>query len=167
MYKVEPYIWQYIKEGQAIFQTQKCTTVIKNSKLCKFLVSIEEKKKFLLNKEEIESYFGREDASKIIDFLLQQGILKTKSKKDINIERIVVLSNDLGFIESIKYNLDGMYNLLFIKKKTLGNMIFKNTDLLLVFLNPFELKEMESLVNLIKERDILCKFIFSYNKIMV
>lgn len=163
MYKIQPYIWNDIKDEQTIFQTKNSTVIITNSNLRNFLINIEKNNILEVNEQMFDEAFGKEEKLRVIDFLLQQKILKKEEQRDPHINRVIFLSNDSKFIESVKYNLEGIYELLVITYEKFKEFQFKNTDFLIVFLNPFELKIMENLVDISKKRNVLCKFIFSYN----
>lgn len=163
MYKVEPFIWYDLDEGKAIFQTRNSTVVVTNKNIRDFLVALEERK--ILNVDEIilNQYLGKMDHEKIVNFLVEQKILRIEEERKVCIKRTLILSNDIKFNKSIDLNLSDTNDLLFVDKGKLQEIEVKKTDLLLVFLNPFELKEMEKLVEIVKNKDIICKFVFSYN----
>ena len=135
MYKIQPYIWNDIKDEQTIFQTKNSTVIITNSNLRNFLINIEKNNILEVSEQMFDEAFGKEEKLRVIDFLLQQKILKKEEQRDPHINRVIFLSNDSKFIESVKYNLEGIYELLVITYEKFKEFQFKNTDFLIVFLS--------------------------------
>ena len=79
-------------------------------------------------------------------------------------KRMVILSNDDKFISSAKYNLsENKIKISFVPMSSLKEFKFSKEDIVVVFLNPFELQDLEKLVNVMQSKNVICKFIFSYN----
>lgn len=74
-----------------------------------------------------------------------------------------MLSNDEKFIDSMNYNIHGLYKIIMVNQKELETYTTNKTDILIVFLNPFKLDYLLEIYKIAREKDIICKFIFSYN----
>lgn len=162
MYKVQPFIWQKIGENKIFFQTQYSSVIVTDNKLGDFLIEIEQKNILELDKKYIESHFIHETDS-VISFMIQNGLLKEKVKKNFLIERLVILSNDNFFLESAQMNLKDIYTIVWIREQDKEQFTFEKNDLFIIFLNPFNLEKMNQLTSFVKERNVLVKFIFPYN----
>ena len=160
MYKIQPYIWQDIIKGQTIFQTKNSIVVVTNKKLRDFLVNLESEKVIELDDTILDSYFDEKEKGKVISFLLENGILTEKILKKMYIDQTVVLSNDDNFSKSMHFNLN---DIKVINIDEINTFNFKKNDLLIIFLNPFRLKILKKITQFIKTRNLIAKFIFSYN----
>lgn len=163
MYKIQPFIWQKIDKDTTVFQTKSTTVVITNSKLSNFLIEIEKQHLLELDGNYIKTKFLEAEEDEVINFLLKNKLLKLEKKKQWKVSKIVLLSNDHKFEESFEYNVKNSYKVEVINLDLFRNMQFNDSDLLVVFLNPFNLKTMNDLTQKIKEKNVLVKFIFSYN----
>ncbi|MCI9138393.1 MAG: McbB family protein [Lachnospiraceae bacterium] len=162
MYKIQPFIWQKIEDNKTFFQTQYSSVVITNNKLRDFLIKIEQDNILELDKKYIESYFFNETGS-VINFLTQNKLFKEKVQKFLSVERLVILSNDNAFSNSVQMNLKGIYIIEELKEADKELFLFKENDLLIVFLNPFNLEKINKIDSFVKEKNILVKFIYPYN----
>ena len=108
MYKVQPFIWQKIGDNKTFFQTQYSSVVITNDKLTDFLIEIERDNVLELDKESIESYFPDESDS-VTSFLIENNLFKEKVISFFSVERLVILSNDNNFFDSVCMNLKDLY----------------------------------------------------------
>lgn len=160
MYKIQPYIWQDIIEGQTIFQTKNSTVVITNKKLRDFLVKLESEQIIELDDSIFDLYFDEMEKVKVISFLLENGILREKIYKKMCIDQIVILSNDDNFSKSMLFNLN---EIKVIRVDEIKTFKFKKDDLLIIFLNPFSLDLLKRITHFIKTKNLISKFIFSYN----
>lgn len=162
MYRIQPFIWQKLLDNQIVFQTQNSTVVIRNKDLSDFLIALEKENKLEISRQEIETFWGT-NADKITDFLVNQKILIPEIKQEININKILVFSNDAKFIDSMSYNIGDLYEIVIVNKKELEAYQTVITDMLIVFLNPFKFDYLVEIYKIVREKDIICKFIFSYN----
>lgn len=163
MYKVQPFIWQNIIQGETMFQTKNSTVIITDEKLINFLIDIENENIIEIDDRVLNKYFIQEEKVRIIDFLLENGIIKREKKKKIDVRRVILLSNDKKFERSMVFNLKDILAIDILEMEYFENYKFGQGDLLLIFLNPFQLKHYEMLSTKVKEKDVLTKFIFSYN----
>lgn len=162
MYKVQPFIWQKIGNDKTFFQTQFSSVIITNNKLRDFLINIEQENILELDKKYIKSYFFHE-TDDVISFMIQHNLLKEKVEKLFSVERLVILSNDNSFFDSIQINLKDLYKIKQLREQELELFLFNKKDLLIVFLNPFNLEKMNQIDLFVKGKNILVKFIFPYN----
>lgn len=163
MYKVEPFIWYDIDEKKTIFQTRNATVIITNKDIRDFLVILEERKILSIDETILKKYFDKMDYKEIVNFLVAQKILRREEERKVCIKRVIILSNDIKFNKSIELNISDIRDFLFVNKEQLKEFKVEKNDFLIVFLNPFELKEMEKIVEIVKNKDVMCKFAFSYN----
>lgn len=162
MYKIQPFIWNRLDDNETVFQTQNSTVVVVNNVLAELLIRIEKARLTEIDDKTIEEEFG-DKKSKVLRFLEDNGLIKKEIEKEVSIRRIFVLCNDEKFAESIQFNLSDEYQVLFIKNEKLRKEDFEKSDLLLAFFNPFSIKMLEEITELIKEKNIISKIIFSYN----
>ena len=162
MYRIQPFIWQKLLDDQIVFQTQNSTVVIRNKDLSDFLIALEKENKQEISRQVSETVCGT-NADKITDFLVNQKILIPEIKQEININKILVFSNDAKFIDSMSYNIGDLYEIVIVNKKELEAYQTVITDMLIVFLNPFKFDYLVEIYKIVREKDIICKFIFSYN----
>lgn len=161
MYKVEPFIWYDIDEKKTIFQTRNATVIITNKDIRDFLVILEERKILSIDETILKKYFDKMDYKEIVNFLVAQKILRREEERKVCIKRVIILSNDIKFNKSIELNISDIRDFLFVNKEQLKEFKVEKNDFLIVFLNPFELKEMEKIVEIVKNKDVMCKFAFS------
>ena len=162
MYKVQPYIWNKLDDKETLFQTQNSTVVIMNKALADFLISIEEAQIININDKMVEKEFGSK-SSEVLEFLENNELIKKEIKKEVSIKCIYVLCNDKKFEESFNFNLSEDYSIKYIEMEKLLALNFEKNDCLLVFLNPFSIETLEKIAIIVKEKNIISKFIFSYN----
>lgn len=150
MYKVQPFIWHKIGDHRTFFQTQYSSVIITNDKLIDFLIGIEQNNILELDKESIESYFLDESDS-VISFLMENSLFREKIIRSFSVERLVILSNDNNFFDSVRINLKDLYIIEEIREKDIELFLFKNNDLLIIFLNPFNLENMNRIDSFAKK----------------
>lgn len=162
MYRIQPFIWQKLLNDQTVFQTQSSTVIIQNKELSNYLIALEKNNKLEITSQEIEDFWGSK-TNEIIDFLTNQKLLVPEVEQEIYLKKILVLSNDEKFIDSMNYNIHGLYKIIMVNQKELETYTTNKTDILIVFLNPFKLDYLLEIYKIAREKDIICKFIFSYN----
>lgn len=162
-YKVQPFIWQRIKKNKTIFQTKSTTIIVTSENLTNFLLDVEKERRTEIDESYLTKYFSEEEKEKVMNFLLTNRLLVLSEERNLDIENIVLLTNDKKFEKSFQYNLKDSCKSKTIDLEVFYEMTFHPKDVLIVFLNPFDLKTMNELTEEIKKKDLLVKFIFAYN----
>lgn len=162
-YKVQPFIWQRIKKNKTIFQTKSTTIIVTSENLTNFLLDVEKERRTEIDESYLTKYFSEEEKEKVMNFLLTNRLLVLSEERNLDMENIVLLTNDKKFEKSFQYNLKDSCKTKTIDLEVFYEMTFYPKDVLIVFLNPFDLKTMNELTEEIKKKDLLVKFIFAYN----
>ncbi|MCL1934880.1 MAG: McbB family protein [Defluviitaleaceae bacterium] len=164
MYEVRPFLLYPIKIG-TILQNNISTTVISNENLISFLQNLEENRTIELSEEYLKSNFC-DKSDKIKDFLLENKIIQPIVEKIINLKNICVISNDEIFTNVSKMFMNDLDIYKKIDYINTYNNDFENINkdtLAIIFFNPFNLKEFETIIDKLKNKKCTIKSIFYYN----
>lgn len=104
-YKVQPFIWQRIKKNKTIFQTKSTTIIVTSENLTNFLLDVEKERRTEIDESYLTKYFSEEEKEKVMNFLLTNRLLVLSEERNLDIENIVLLTNDKKFEKSFQYNL--------------------------------------------------------------
>lgn len=159
---VNSFLWQKIDDDSYFFQTQTTATIITNKKIVEFLIQTEKNRILRYDEDDLKTIFGNEYED-ILNFLCDNNILKKDEKKQMNIERLVVVSEDSIFTSMIEAYFSDEYSIHIINEIDLDEFAFGENDLLLSFIKEFAVEKLERLRNYAEKNNAFLKVIFPYN----
>jgi len=163
-YKVLPFIITNYDEISVI-QNAVNTVIINDAEMIEFFNKIDFNSEHKLSYDNLcETFKDKKDNA--IEFLINNLLIQKVKTKIIEYEKVVIISNDEVFINSMKFNSNGHYEKIIceilpddLRKFKINNI----NNMYIIFLNPFNLKYYIELVNIIKEKNVLSRFAFYYN----
>jgi len=161
MYTITPFVWHQVDEG-TIIQTQHSITLIQDIKLQNFMQEQEMLQKTHFDALEIKQRFGSE-SEQVIDFLLDNKLIKKKAEMKLEFQRLIVVSQENKFIELVKQIWGEEYTVIGCDFDFLEKIEIRVTDLILGFVMPFSIDELEILRNTADECDAYLKVLFPYD----
>lgn len=163
MYKFKPFLLYHLKEDNYVIQNGEATVIITNNKLVDFLKYLEEEKTLECTDEIFEEYFD-DQAPAAIEFLKHNHIISDNQTlpNNIKFENKFLISNDNTFKDYFNITFSG-YEFNYMNVDECLNYSFKENDLIIIFLNPFNLNEYRNLCDIVKETKAIIKMIFYYN----
>lgn len=97
------------------------------------MIDIENKNILELDDSVLDKYFFQEEKLKIIEFLLENGIIRKEEKKNIDVKRVFLLSNDERFVQSMLFNLKDILELHILDMDCFEKYDFYQGDLVIFF----------------------------------
>ena len=162
-YHVLPFIIT-ASSNDLVLQNAYSICVINNKSMKSFLEEIDSKCISIVDEEILNKYF-QDNQKEALEYLFNNKIIEEEKNIHLEFSKIHFLTNDSLFYESLTFNCKG--NKFDYKIDKLDNdfeyLDFYNDNLYIVILNPFNLYYFKELVNFFKNKDLLCKFAFSYN----
>ncbi|MFJ5789615.1 McbB family protein [Lysinibacillus sp. NPDC093197] len=167
MYEINPYLLYSInkeKEKQHIVQTKSNSMIIKSNPLISFLSFLEENELSCISKFEIYNFFeeNKEFSDRVISFLCDNDIFKTKVKKDLDFSNIAIYSNDKK--NEVEYLFRMVFDEMIVLNTLEDEKKLNEIGILFILFNPFNLKNLKGVVEKLKEyENLVYKVIFPYN----
>lgn len=167
MYDINPYLLYSInkeKEKYHILQTKSNSIIIKSNPLISFLSFLEENEISCISKFEIYNFFEEniEFSDRVISFLCDNDIFKTRAKKELDFSNIAIYSNDKK--NDVEYLFRKVFEEMIVLNSIEDVKTLKNIGILFILFNPFNLKKLKEVVEKLKEYDnLVYKVIFPYN----
>lgn len=163
MYKFKPFLLYHLRENNYVIQNGESTVIITNKKLVNFLEYIEREKTLECQNELFEKFFDKQ-TSEVIEFLKNNNVIFDNEilSSKINLGNKFLIYNDNSFKNYFNITFDEYeFNYIYIDKCL--DYPFKENDLIIIFLNPFNLNEYINLYNSLKNTEAIIKMIFYYN----
>lgn len=152
-------------EEFSVAQNYKNINIINDKSLIKLLNRIDTEQISQISEELIFEYFGSR-SEEAIKYMLDKSLICEKAEIILKYNKIILCSNDEKFLESFKYNSEGInIDIEYYKLDDKYNIDkpCNSDELYLFFLNRFNYKNYKNLVKIIKEKNILAKISFFYN----
>lgn len=164
MFKIYPFIITNY-DDMSVLQNSINTVILKNKDMIDFFNWVDAKAEYEVSIQKISGFFN-EITDDAIEFMKSNNLIEIITPKKISFKNVVVVSNDVTFLNSIKFNSGG-HRENFIYEELQDNLsdykIKGNDDLYIFFLNPFNYKRFTELVNIVRNNNVLCRFAFYYN----
>lgn len=163
MYKVNTFLLSKIANDQYVLQNGKATVIIKSKKLVSFLEVIEKERMQYLTIDIIKNYF-EDQTDDAVNFLLENLIIceTKKETKGIKCKEKVLIYNDIIFKNYFEATFKDQ-NFRYIHSNVYEQYSYSKNDVVIIFLNPFNLKKYADMCNYFRDRDLIFKMIFFYN----
>jgi len=164
MYKILPFLITDIGE-MAVIQNAVNTVVIKEVKLVEFFTKIDNESDLSFDMDLLKDYFG-DRYEDVVAFLLTNKLMVENTIRKIEYEKVSVVSNDSCFMNSIKFNSEGIeekIEFVQINKLKYDLESYDSRNLFVIFLNPFDFRMMSEIVETLREKNALMCVAFYYN----
>lgn len=166
-YKVYPFVitkW----EDYAIIQNCNNITILKDQEMIRFFESMDAESSLVISEGELNHHFPQSTDSAMSFMICNKLMCKVKVANRY-FENLLFLTNDLICYNSFIYNSEGCEissDAVYIEDfATLPEEYWHEhrNDLIIFMLNPFSLKMLEKVVNIVREYNITTRVVFSYN----
>lgn len=165
-YQIVPFLLMKY-ENFSVLQNYNNIMIIKDNNMIEFLSYIDVNNIFSISQEEIVNFFRIEQSSEIIRDLIDNNIIIEIKKKDLNFSKFIICSNDMKFIESMKFNTSDITyssDYIFLSDKyDVESICFDKDNIYFFFLNKFNYKYFSNLVGRLQKENVICKIAFFYN----
>ncbi|WDM20588.1 McbB family protein [Paenibacillus polymyxa] len=167
IFSLNNYIIHNLENGSAIVQNQESIFTVTDENLRNILFEWDKEQVEEISINMLEDIF-REDTDEVIDFLKQYNILLEQTAKTIQVDKIVVASNNNFIGNSIYQTIFEDYNKkLTVEFCTLDRLppVVEN-ELTIVFLSPYNKKIGRKILQRQQERKnskLLCTYIYHSN----
>lgn len=164
MYKIRPYLIQEIHEG-IVVQNGISTTAITSERVIEFLKEIERQNYITIEDALLIDFFGN-DCEEVISFLISNEIIEHIEEISYNYKYIKILTNSQEFSEVVEFcKSDFDEKIIVYTINELDKCLEKITkdDMILVYMNPFNMEKYIEISDLLIEKDIIIRTSFFYN----
>lgn len=163
MYSINPFLIHQINKEEYVVQTKSSTVLITNKELIRILKYVEDENLSELTIEWLEEKTNLLNSDEIITFLLSNNIIKEIISNINEIKRIICCTNNNVFSNIFKMVFASKYKIISIPIDEVFKFEFNNTDICILFLNPFLYKEYLKIDLYLKTKNVINKFIIYYN----
>lgn len=164
MFLINPYIIHELDNLEYVVQTKNSITIIKNVNIVSMLYALEKENVSVISEIEIGIHLNNIKVEETIRFLLQNGIILKQPEIETTIKRVVLVSNNERFNEIFKINFEEYYKeMLIITFDEYRDVDYRETDLCIIFMNPFIYKKNFEINRFFINMDAIIKNIFYYN----
>ena len=156
MYKIRPYLIQEIHEG-IVVQNGISTTAITSERVIEFLKEIERQNYITIEDALLIDFFGN-DCEEVISFLISNEIIEHIEEISYNYKYIKILTNSQEFSEVVEFcKSDFDEKIIVYSINELDKCLEKITkdDMILVYMNPFNMEKYIEISDLLIEKDII------------
>lgn len=164
-YRIYPYIQNDLEDFQ-VLQNYNSLTIIKDKRIAKFLDDIRKKdgnEDNIFNINQLNNTFG-DETQYILEFLINNRIIEELKIIDRAYQKISMISNNKTFLECTSFAIEeDNINCIYNTELDLINYNNIKDDFVIIYLNPFNYKSFLKIDSILKENNIISRFIIYYN----
>lgn len=163
MYRINPFLIHQLNKEEYVVQTKSSTVLITSEELIRILRDIENENLSELTTEWLNDKTNLLNSSEVITFLLDNNMIKKVASDICETKRIICCTNNYMFSDIFKKVFESKYEIVIITIDEIFDYMFYDTDICILFLNPFLYREFLKIDLHLKTKNVLNKFIIYYN----